>query len=156
MRVPRATQERVLELNEAIGVLSTELGRSPTPKDLAEHLRCGLEEVLETLEASSAYSPTSLEAPLAGDAGDQLALGDILGAEEPRYGLVELRHALGPALAWLDPREQLILKLRFIDDLTQTEIAEQVGISQMHVSRLLRRSLDRLASTVESYGEMSS
>ena len=156
MRVPRSTQERVLELNEAIDVLSSELGRSPTPQDLAGHMGCELVDVVETLDASAAYTPTSLEAPLAGDAGDELALRDRLGGADPGYGLVDLRQTLAPAFRCLQERDQLILKLRFIDDLSQTEIAERVGISQMHVSRLLRRSLDHLAAAAEGYREVTS
>ena len=149
MRVPRSMQERFLQVNKALGELSGELGRSPTPKDVAEHTGLALEEVLEALEATAAYAPAPLDAPYPGDQDSDRTLGDSLGAEDPGYGLVELGEALTPAFKALPAREQAILKLRFIDDLTQSEIADQLGISQMHVSRLLRRSLDRLAAATQ-------
>ena len=149
MRVPRSMQERFLQVNKALGELSGELGRSPTPKDVAEHTGLALEEVLEALEASAAYAPAPLDAPYPGDQDGDRTLGDSLGSEDPGYGLVELGEALTPAFKALPAREQAILKLRFIDDLTQSEIADQLGISQMHVSRLLRRSLDRLAAAAQ-------
>ena len=146
MRVPRSMQERVLQVNEATDELSGQLGRSPTPKDIAGHTGLGTEEVLEALEASSAYSPSSLDAPYAGEEDGERTLADSLGAEDPAYAVVDLGEALTPAFRALPAREQTILKLRFIDDLTQSQIAEQVGVSQMHVSRLLHRSLDRLGA----------
>jgi RNA polymerase sigma-B factor len=146
MRVPRSTQERFLAVNNAIEELSGELGRSPTPKDVARHTGLALEEVLEALEASAAYAPAPLDAPYAGDHDGDRTLGDSLGAEDPGYGLVELSQAVSPAFQALPAREQSILKLRFVNDLTQQEIADQMGISQMHVSRLLSRSLDRLGA----------
>ena len=149
MRVPRSMQERFLQVNRALGELSGELGRSPTPKDVAEHTGLTLEEVLEALEATAAYAPAPLDAPYPGDQDGDRTLGDSLGAVDPGYGLVELGEALTPAFRALPAREQAILKLRFIDDLTQSEIAEQLCISQMHVSRLLRRSLDRLAAAAQ-------
>ena len=151
MHVPRSVQERFLQVNDAVDQLSGRLGRSPTPKDIAEHTGLPIEEVLEALEASSAYSPMALDAPYAGDEDGARTLGDDLGAEDPRYGFVELGQALAPAFRALPKREQTILRLRFIEDLTQSEIAEQVGVSQMHVSRLLRRSLDRLNAAAEGH-----
>src|SRR5918997_4791700 len=153
MHVPRSVQERFLQVNDAMDELSGRLGRSPSPKDIAAHTGLSLEEVLEALEASSAYSPAALDAPHPGDEDGDRTLGDNLGADDARYGFVELGQALAPAFRALPPREQTILKLRFIDDLTQSEIAEQVGVSQMHVSRLLRRSLDRLNAAAEGHGQ---
>ena len=153
MHVPRSVQERFLQVNDAMDRLSGRLGRSPTPADISEHTGLSLEEVLEALEASSAYSPAALDAPHPGDEDGDRTLGDNLGAHDPRYGFVELGQALAPAFRALPPREQTILKLRFIDDLTQSEIADQVGVSQMHVSRLLRRSLDRLNAAAEGHGQ---
>jgi RNA polymerase sigma-B factor len=145
MRVPRSLQERVRHVNQAIEVLANQLGRSPSPKDIAAHTGLTTEDVGEALEASSAYSPSALDAPCPGDDNvDHRASGENLGSEDPGYGLVELDDALTPAFRALPIREQTILKLRFAEDLRQTEIAERVGISQMHVSRLLRRALDRL------------
>ncbi len=153
MRVPRSTQEEFLKVNEAIDYLSGQLGRSPTPRDVAEHTGLGLDDVTRALEASNAYSPMALDAPHPGDEDGDRTLGDNLGADDPRYGFVELGQALAPAFRALPAREQTILKLRFIDDLTQSEIADQVGVSQMHVSRLLRRSLDRLNAAAEGHGQ---
>ncbi len=153
MHVPRSIQERFLQVNEAMDQLSGRLGRSPTPSDIARQTGLSIEEVLEALEASSAYSPVALDAPHPGDEDGDRTLGDNLGADDPRYGFVELGQALAPAFRALPAREQTILKLRFIDDLTQSEIAEQVGVSQMHVSRLLRRSLDRLNAAADGHGQ---
>jgi RNA polymerase sigma-B factor len=153
LHVPRSVQERVMKVNAAMEVLSGRLGRSPSPKDLAAHTGLTLEEVLEALDAASAYSPTTLDAPHAGGEGEgERTLGDTLGAEDSGYELVELGQAVGPAFRALPEREQAILKLRFIDDLTQSEIAERVGVSQMHVSRLLRRSLDKLGDAASEGG----
>ncbi|HEV2723628.1 MAG TPA: sigma-70 family RNA polymerase sigma factor, partial [Thermoleophilaceae bacterium] len=138
-------QERFLQVNDALDQLASRLGRSPSPRDIAEHTGLALEEVLEALEAATAYSPVTLDAPHPGDGDTDRTLGDNLGAEDPSYGFVDLGQALAPAFRALPAREQTILKLRFIDDLTQSEIAERIGVSQMHVSRLLRRSLDRLS-----------
>ncbi len=146
MRLPRSLQERVLKVNEAMELLYGRLGRSPSPRDLAEHAGLSLEEVLEALDAASAYSPAALDAPYASDPDGDRTLGETLGDEDGHFELVELGEAIGPAFSALPEREQQIIRLRFVDDLTQAEIAERTGISQMHVSRLLRRSLDQLSS----------
>jgi RNA polymerase sigma-B factor len=153
MHVPRSVQERFLQVNDAMDQLSGRLGRSPSPRDIAEHTGLAVEEVLEALDAATAYSPITLDAPHPGDGDTERTLADSLGAEDPSYGFVDLGQALAPAFRALPPREQLILKLRFIDDLTQSEIAERVGVSQMHVSRLLRRSLDRLNAAAEGQSQ---
>jgi RNA polymerase sigma-B factor len=146
MRVPRSLQERFLEVNRAIEELWGQLGRSPTVADIAGHTGLGLDEVAEALDASRAYSPVSLDAPHAGDDDDGRTLGDRLGDEDPHYGCVDLGVALAPAFRALPRREQQILQLRFVEDLTQSQIAARIGISQMHVSRLLRRALDKLSA----------
>ncbi|CAN5196173.1 N/A [soil metagenome] len=147
MRVPRHLQERVMEVNSAVENLATELGRSPTPRDVAEYIGAGIEEVLEAMEAAGAYSPMSLDAPQSGSTDDEdHTLGHRLGASDPAYELAEWRPTVAPAVAALPEREQKILHLRFVEDLTQAEIASRIGVSQMHVSRLLRRSLDELAA----------
>ncbi len=153
MHVPRSLQERFLQINQAIEELAGRLGRSPTPKDIAGHTGCSVEEVLEALEASSAYTPVTLDAPQAIDSDGDRTLGDTLGSEDHRYELVELGQSLAPAFQALPRREQTILKLRFIDDLKQSEIAERVGVSQMHVSRLLRRAPDQLAAAAAECGQ---
>jgi len=143
IRVPRRLQELKLDINEATATLSQQLGRSPTVTDLAEYLKRSEDEILEGLESARAYSAVSLQT-LIGTAEDSTELGDLLGMNDPDLELAEFRAALGPALETLPPREQHIIMLRFFHNLTQTQIAEQVGISQMHVSRLLARSLATL------------
>jgi RNA polymerase sigma-B factor len=153
MRVPRHLQERVMEVNDAVENLATALGRSPTPRDVATYTGAGLEEVLEAMEAAGAYSPMSLDSPQPGATDDEdHTLGHRLGATDPAYELAEWRPTVAPAVAALPAREQEILRLRFVEDLTQSEIATRIGISQMHVSRLLRRSLDELAVATTNRG----
>lgn len=142
IRVPRRLQELRLEITAANSTLTHTLGRAPTVADVAAHLKITEEEVLEGLEGARAYNTASLSAPLSDDGATTLA--DTLGDEENGYELAELRIALGPAIAALDEREQRILALRFRGNLTQTEIADQIGISQMHVSRLLTKALAKL------------
>jgi RNA polymerase sigma-B factor len=143
IRVPRRLQELRLSLSEATSSLLQSLGRSPTVADLAEHLEISEEEVLEGLEGARAYNAVSLSTPTT-DGDRATELGDLLGAEDAEFELAELRVALGPALAALDPREQRILTLRFYGNMTQSQIADQIGVSQMHVSRLLARALAKL------------
>jgi RNA polymerase sigma-B factor len=148
VHVPRATQELALKVGEAMGALPAKLGRSPTPRDVSLAIGEPVELVLEAMEAATAYDATSLDAPRpTGDDDDgSLTLGDAVASEEHGYELVELGETLRGTIGALPDRERLILELRFQQDLTQAEIAERVGVSQMHVSRLLRRSLDRLAA----------
>jgi RNA polymerase sigma-B factor len=147
VHVPRATQELVLKVTDALGVLPAKLGHSPRPRDLAAAVGAPVEEVLEAMEAATAYEAASLDAPRAAGADDgDWTYGDSLGADEHGYELVEIGETLRGTLEALPARERVILKLRFEQDLTQAEIAERVGVSQMHVSRLLRRSLDRLSA----------
>ncbi len=143
IRVPRRLQELRLAISDANSSLLQTLGRSPTVADIAAHLKVTEEEVLEGLEGARAYNAVSLSTPT-GDGERATELGDMLGAEDGEFELAELRVALGPALATLDEREQKILTLRFYGNLTQSQIAEQIGVSQMHVSRLLGGALERL------------
>ena len=147
VRVPRRLQELRLAITEANSTLTHTLGRSPTVADISAHLGVTEEDVLEGLEGARAYNATSLSTPISADGTTEL--GDTLGGEDHEYELAETRVALGPALAALDEREQKILTLRFYGNLTQSQIAEQIGISQMHVSRLIRRSLARLRAVAE-------
>jgi len=142
VRVPRRLQELRLAITEANSTLTHTLGRSPTVADVATHLGVTEEEVLEGLEGARAYNAASLSAPMAADGSTEL--GDTLGGVDHEFELAETRVALGPALARLDEREQKIVTLRFYGNLPQSQIAEQVGISQMHVSRLLTRALTKL------------
>jgi RNA polymerase sigma-B factor len=140
VRAPRRIQELYLHLGQAISDLSQSLGRSPTIQELAQVTSASEEDVLEALEAGQAYRATSLDAPTE----DEDTLGNHLGDDDVEFANSERRLLLEPYLAKLPPRERLILKLRFEDDLTQSEIAQQLGISQMHVSRLLSKCLARL------------
>ncbi|MEU8239858.1 RNA polymerase sigma factor SigF [Actinoplanes missouriensis] len=142
VRVPRRLQELRLAITEANSTLTHTLGRSPTVPDIAGHLGISEEDVLEGLEGARAYNATSLSTPISADGNTEL--GDTLGCEDHEYEIAETRVALGPALAMLDEREQRILTLRFYGNLTQSQIADQVGISQMHVSRLLTKALMKL------------
>ncbi|MEU8180069.1 RNA polymerase sigma factor SigF [Micromonospora sp. NPDC049044] len=141
VRVPRRLQELRLSISAANSALTQTLGRSPTVADIASHLDLSEETVLEGLEGARAYRATSLSTPIG--AGDR-ELGDTLGGDDHEFDVVEIRVALGPALATLPEREREILSLRFHGNLTQSQIAERVGVSQMHVSRLINRSLATL------------
>ena len=149
VRVPRGLQELNIRLNKVIDELVPKLQRSPTIQELAEAANATPEEVLEALETSQAYNSVSLQASANGEGGEEDAgLIDYLGGEEEAYDTMEDRAALAPGFAKLDPRERKILHLRFFEGLTQSQIAEQVGISQMHVSRLIRRSLEKLREEI--------
>jgi RNA polymerase sigma-B factor len=140
VRASRRVQELYLELGPTTARLSQELGRSPTVPELAQAIGTSEESVIEAIEAGQGYRAASIDASEDGD--DPLA--SHLGGSDPQYISVENRVLLGPALATLPAREQAIIKMRFVDGLTQSEIATAVGLSQMHVSRLLASSLDKL------------
>jgi RNA polymerase sigma-B factor len=146
VHVPRATQELVLKVGEALGTLPAKLGHSPRPRDVAAALGATVEEVLEAMEAATAYEAASLDAPRPGGDDGEWTYLDSLASEDGGYERVEIGATLRGAMEALPTRERVILMLRFEHDLTQAEIAERVGVSQMHVSRLLRRSLDRLSA----------
>ncbi len=142
VRVPRRLQELRLSLTTATAELSQRHGRAPTVHELAEHLGISEEEVLEGLESANAYSTLSLDVPDTDD--ESPAVADTLGAEDEALEGVEYRESLKPLLEDLPPREKKILLLRFFGNMTQSQIAQEVGISQMHVSRLLARTLAQL------------
>jgi len=145
VHVPRGMQERVMKLDQASQELHRKLGRSPSATELADELRLTSEEVLEAMEASSAYDAISLEEQRGSERDSQEpTYADSLGMEEERYELVEYGATIAPTMKALSERERLILHLRFVEDLTQSEIADRIGVSQMHVSRLIRRALARL------------
>jgi RNA polymerase sigma-B factor len=143
IHVPRSLQELRQRLNAATAELSQRSGRSPTVTELAAHLEVTDEEILEALEAGNAYSTLSLDAPAQGDE-DQPAIVDSLGDDDADLTMVENRESLKPLLAGLPCRERKILLLRFYGNMSQTQIAEELGISQMQVSRLLSRTLKQL------------
>jgi RNA polymerase sigma-B factor len=140
VRVPRRLQELRASLTSATAELTHELNRAPTVAELATHLRIGEEEVLEGLESANAYTAVSLEA---GDS-EGLSVADTLGEYDLALEGVEYRESIKPLLESLPPRERKILLLRFFGNLTQSQIAAELGISQMHVSRLLARTLSQL------------
>src|SRR5918994_4721113 len=144
LRVPRDLQERTLAVGRATEVLSKELGRSPKVREVAEHLSCSVEQVLEAQEAAASYEAASLDAPAARDDDESASLVDLLGREDSAYDLVEDREAIASTWHALPDVERKVIELRFMRDLTQREIGEEIGYSQMHVSRLLRRALIRL------------
>ncbi|MFI5932960.1 SigB/SigF/SigG family RNA polymerase sigma factor [Actinoplanes sp. NPDC051494] len=148
VRVPRRLQELRQAISAATCTLTQTLHRSPTVVDVAAYLGISEEDVIEGLEGSRAYRATPLSAP-AGP-GDARELSELLGADEDGYAQVEARMAIGPALAGLDERERTIVVLRFFGNLTQTQIAEHVGISQMHVSRLITRALETMRDFLET------
>ena len=150
VHVPRSAQERALEVKGVIDSLSRRLGRSPTTREMADAMNLSREQVLEALEAASAYSSVSLDLPLRrGRDEADATYADTFGAEDARFELVEDGAVIEPTFNALPARERLILHLRFAEDMTQAEIAAQVGISQMHVSRLIRRSLARLRAVAD-------
>jgi RNA polymerase sigma-B factor len=146
IRVPRRLQEIGMALPKARSALSQRLGRSPTVAEVADALELSEGEVVEAIDAAQVYRPKSLSMPADGSDGSAGAplLGDVLGAPDERFDLIDNRESLRPLVKELPEREQRILALRFYGNLTQAEIAARIGVSQMHVSRLLARALGRL------------
>jgi RNA polymerase sigma-B factor len=144
VRVPRRLQELRLSLASATSELSQRQGRAPTVSELAGHLKISEEEVLEGLESANAYSTLSLDAGDSGSGDEPMPVAETLGTEDEGLEGVEYRESLKPMLERLPPREKKILMLRFFKNMTQSEIAAEIGISQMHVSRLLARTLAQL------------
>jgi RNA polymerase sigma-B factor len=149
VRVPRRLQELHLELTKIVGHLGQELGRSPTVAEIAEAAGTSEESVLEGLEIAQAYNFTSLDAPIDTEDGGSTSFADQLGEDDEHLEHLEYRASLAPEMARLPERERNILYLRFFKGLTQSEIAERLGISQMHVSRLLGRTLMKLREALE-------
>ncbi|MFF8941480.1 RNA polymerase sigma factor SigF [Streptomyces sp. NPDC014864] len=144
VHVPRRLQEARVELAKATEELSSRLGRKPTTKELAELMNLPEQEVVNAMVASNGYTSSSLDAAVGGSEDGESVLADFIGAEDTDLELVEDLHSLAPLLAGLDERDRRIIHLRFVEELTQGQIGEQLGISQMHVSRLLQRVLTRL------------
>lgn len=149
VRVPRRLQETGLRVNKVLGELWQELGRSPTIAEIAAKIEIPEEQILEAMEAMQAYSTTSLDAPIGEDG---LTHGDLLPAEDGSLELLDGWATVAPAIQKLPPRERRILYLRFFLGRTQTEIAQELGISQMHVSRLLSQTLATLRREVGEQG----
>ncbi|HLU72899.1 MAG TPA: SigB/SigF/SigG family RNA polymerase sigma factor [Nonomuraea sp.] len=149
IRVPRLYQERRSELNRLVADLSQDLGRSPTVAELAAKMNISEEDVLLTLDASAAYSTLSLDAPL-GTEDDAASLGDVIPEDDDTLSTMVDREAVKPLIDALPSREKHILLLRFFGNMTQAEIAAEFGISQMHVSRILRKVLDQLRAELSA------
>jgi RNA polymerase sigma-B factor len=151
VRVPRDLQELALRVDRAAAELSVGKRRSPTVAELAEAVGATEEQVLEALRAAGAYHAGSLDAPRPGRADADVvgeSLADALGEDEEGFERAEQRATLAPLLARVSSRERLVLTLRFGEDLTQAEIGERIGVSQMQVSRLIRQALIRLRASV--------
>jgi RNA polymerase sigma-B factor len=144
LHVTRGMQERVMDVTQAIDFLSAGSGRTPAAGELAEFLNLPVEEVIEALHAGAAHDTASLDAPVGSDEEVPVTLGECFGEIDRRYDVVEHTASLAGTLRAMPERERSILMLRFSADLTQREIAERLGMSQMHVSRLIRKALDRL------------
>jgi len=148
VRVPRGLHDRMAEVEKAISELTVQLQRSPSVPEIAERLEVDPTDVLEVLEANHNRRPLSLDRPVGGEDSEESPAAEWVGDEDTGYELVEDKLALEGALPHLDERERLVLQLRFVEDLTQSQIAERIGHSQMHVSRILRRTLERIRAEV--------
>jgi RNA polymerase sigma-B factor len=144
VHVPRRLQEARVQLARATEELRSRLGRTPTVKELAELMSLPEDEVIEARLASNGYTSASLDATLSSSEDGESALADFIGTDDRALELVEDFHALAPMIAALDERDRKIIHMRFVEELTQAEIGERLGVSQMHVSRLLSRCLARL------------
>lgn len=149
LHVDRGAQERARRISDAQQKLNTQTGRAPTVDELAQYLEMSQEDVLDGLQTAEAYGTVSLDAPVAGEEDEDSSRLDSLGAEDRDLALADDIATIFAAARHLPARERQILYLRFSEDLTQSEIAQHVGISQMQVSRLLRRSLQRLRELTE-------
>jgi RNA polymerase sigma-B factor len=148
IRVPRRLQELRMQIGATTAELTQTLGRSPTPRELAEALDCSVEEIVEGIESSNAYSTLSLDAT-DDSSDDGVSMLDMMGLDDAELEQIEIRESIKPLLEALPSREKRILLLRFFKNKTQSEIAAEIGVSQMHVSRLLSRTLDQLRSSLQ-------
>jgi RNA polymerase sigma-B factor len=153
VRVPRSLHDRMAELEKATEKLTLELRRPPSVEELSAQLRLEPPKVLEILEARHNRRPLSLDAPPVGEDPDDATGAEWVGRPDGNFDLVDDRLAMESVLPSLDEREREVLRLRFVEELPQTEIAKRIGCSQMHISRLLRRSLDKLRLEAEGEGE---
>jgi RNA polymerase sigma-B factor len=137
-----------MQISAATSELTQSLGRSPTPREIADSIGCSVEEIIEGMESSNAYSTLSLDATDDSDEGGPSML-DAIGIDDEALEHVEIRESVKPLLESLPPREKKILLLRFFKNMTQSEIAAEIGVSQMHVSRLLTRTLEQLRASLD-------
>jgi RNA polymerase sigma-B factor len=149
VHVPRDVQERILKVEKAMAELPAKLGHSPTVQEIGERIEASDEEVLEAMHASQGHHAVSLDATSTmGDGDDPGPLRDRIGSEDLSFETVEYGEAIGPVLQEISDRDREVLHLRFVEDLTQSEIAERVGVSQMHVSRILRATIEKLRKRI--------
>ncbi|GAA2002187.1 hypothetical protein GCM10009838_80150 [Catenulispora subtropica] len=149
VHVPRRLQELSAALRPAEEHLNQTLGRDPTMTELAEHLEATPEEIVDALEAAAVYSTASLDVPVTQSDGEGATLGELLGADDPAFGMVVDRETLKPLLADLGERDKRILLMRFFRGMSQADIGDELGVSQMQISRLLTQILGRLREAVE-------
>ena len=150
VHVPRGAQELALKVEEARQQLTTKTGRPPSVPDLAQYLELSAETVLEALETASAHHTASLDSPRDDGEEDSGTLADAFGETDDRFELVDAKVTIASAARHLGPREQRVLLLRFVEDLTQSQIATVIGVSQMQVSRILRRALEQLRELTQA------
>ena len=155
VHVPRGDKERALKVRDAQESFANEHGHAPTVAQLAQYLEFPDEQVIDALLAIQAYESLSLDAPRPGADDEAITYGDSVGEDDARYELIELDATVVAVLDQIPERERRILRMRFVDGLTQTQIATRVGVSQMQVSRLLRRSLDQLRALTQGADEAS-
>lgn len=155
VRVPRGLHDRMAEVDKAITELTKRLQRSPSVGEIAARLGIEQTDVLEAMEANRNRRPLSLDRPAGGDDGEEASPGEWIGEEDAAFELVEGRIALDAALPHLDERERLVLRLRFVEDMTQSQIAARIGHSQMHVSRILRGALERIRERIREQQQRS-
>ena len=155
VHVPRGAQEQALKVEEAQQKLTSRSGRPPSVQQLAEYLEISIEDVLDALETANAHHSASLDAPRDDGEGESGTLADAFGQDDGRFELVEASVTISAAAKQLSARERRVLALRFISDMTQTQIASEIGVSQMQVSRILRRALGRLRELTETDGDAS-
>jgi len=149
VRVPRGLHDRMAEVDKATTELTKQLQRSPSVGEIAERLELEQVDVLEVMEANHNRRPLSLDRPPGGEESDEAPPSEWVGEDDERFELVEGRIALDAALPYLEERERTVLRLRFVEDMTQSQIAERIGHSQMHVSRILRRALTHIRERIE-------
>ena len=155
VRVPRRLQELSAKVNQATDTLISQLQRSPTVAEIADYLDATVDEVLEAMESSSAYSSVSLEAPSGTDDDDTPSVIDRYATEDSDLAFTDDRIIIEEALASFSPREREVIEMRFLKGMTQIEIAEKLGISQVQVSRLLRRTLKKIQDKIDPEGVMT-
>jgi RNA polymerase sigma-B factor len=150
VHVPRGAQEQALKVEEAQQHLTSRTGHPPSVQELAEYLEMSMEDVLDALETAGAHHSTSLDAPRDEGEEESGSLADAFGQEDDHYELVDASVTISAAARQLSARERRVLVLRFVEDMTQTQIADAIGVSQMQVSRILRRALHRLRELTHS------